>query len=122
MSTNGIAILGIAGRFPGAPTIDTFWKNLCDGVESITTFPDEELARSGIDRETLQNPAYVKARATVSEAELMDPQHRVFLETAWHALEDAGYDPAKYSGAIGAYAGLSLNTYLLENVCNDPRI
>ena len=137
MIANGIAIVGIAGRFPGAPTIDTFWRNLCDGVESITTFPDEELASSGIERETLQNPAYVKARATVSEveffdseffgitpreAELMDPQHRVFLETAWHALEDAGYDPAKYSGTIGAYAGLSLNTYLLENVCSDPRI
>jgi natural product biosynthesis luciferase-like monooxygenase protein/amino acid adenylation domain-containing protein len=137
MSAHGIAIVGIAGRFPGAPTIDTFWRNLCDGVESITTFRDEELARTGIGRETLQNPAYVKARATVSEveffdseffgitpreAELMDPQHRVFLETAWHALEDAGYDPAKYSGMIGAYAGLSLNTYLLENVCSDPRI
>jgi acyl transferase domain-containing protein len=95
MSTNGIAIVGIAGRFPGAPTIDIFWKNLCDGVEAITTFADEDLARSGIDRETLQNPGYVKARATVSdveffdseffgitprEAELMDPQHRVFLK------------------------------------------
>jgi amino acid adenylation domain-containing protein/natural product biosynthesis luciferase-like monooxygenase protein len=137
MTTDGIAIVGIAGRFPGAPTIERFWRNLCDGVESITTFTDAELAGSGIDAETLQNPAYVKSRATLSdveyfdseffsitprEAELMDPQHRIFLETAWHALEDAGYDPAKYSGAIGAYAGLSLNTYLLENVCSDPRV
>jgi iturin family lipopeptide synthetase A len=135
MSTEGIAIIGMDGRFPGAETLDKFWQNLCHGVESITRFTDEELIRTGIGAEKLRDPAYVKARATMTgaelfdagffgftphEAELMDPQHRIFLETAWHALEDAGYDPEQYSGAIGVYAGLSLNTYLLANLCSDP--
>jgi phthiocerol/phenolphthiocerol synthesis type-I polyketide synthase E len=126
MSTEGIAIIGAAGRFPGAQNLTEFWNNLCAGVESIARFTDEQLLATGIDPADLRNPSYVKARATLSgveffdseffgltsrEAELMDPQHRFFLETAWHALEDAGYDPARFGGAVGVYAGLSLNTY-----------
>jgi amino acid adenylation domain-containing protein len=137
MSTEGIAIIGAAGRFPGAQNLTEFWNNLCAGVESIARFTDEELLATGIDPADLRNPCYVKARATLSgveffdseffgltprEAELMDPQHRLFLETAWHALEDAAYDPARFSGAVGVYAGLSLNTYLLTNLCSDPAV
>ncbi|HZC36458.1 MAG TPA: amino acid adenylation domain-containing protein [Chthoniobacterales bacterium] len=137
MSTEGIAIIGAAGRFPGAQNLTEFWNNLCAGVESITRFSDEELLATGIDPANLRNPSYVKARAklngveffdseffglTSREAELMDPQHRFFLETAWHALEDAGYNPERFDGAVGVYAGLSLNTYLLTNLCSDQTV
>jgi iturin family lipopeptide synthetase A len=137
MSSEGVAIVGIAGRFPGAASIHEFWRNICSGVESIATFDDHELVSSGVDPAMLADPAYVKARGllpgvdlfdaqffgfTPREAELMDPQHRVFLETAWHALEDAGYNSEQFNGAIGVYAGLSLNTYLLANLCGDPKV
>jgi iturin family lipopeptide synthetase A len=137
MSNEGIAIIGMAGRFPGAQNVEEFWRNLSAGVESIARFTDTELAESGVDSATFNNPAYIKARATLSdvdlfdaeffgftprEAALMDPQHRLFLETAWHALENAGYNSDKYPGAIGVYGGLSLNTYLLANLCADPKL
>ena len=124
-----IAIIGMAGRFPGASDIETFWDNLCNGVELISFFTDQELIAAGIDAELLNQPNYVKARATLQgvelfdaaffgihprEAESMDPQHRLFLECAWHALEHAGYDSARYQGRIGLYAGVGMNTYLLH--------
>ena len=126
-----IAIVGMAGRFPGAKNINQFWQNLRDGVESISFFSDEELASSGIDPAVISDPNYVKARGVTEdaewfdasffgynprEAEIMDPQHRVFLECAWEALENAGYDAEKYNGLIGVYAGISMNTYLLNNL------
>ena len=122
-----VAIIGMAIRFPGADHPDKFWQNLRDGVESITFFTDEELEASGIPARVLADPAYVKARGrlkdiewfdasffgiTPREAELMDPQHRLFMECAWQSLENAGYDPASYPGAIGVYAGVGLNTYM----------
>lgn len=122
-----IAIVGMAGRFPGAATIDQFWRNLRDGIESITFFTDEELKASGVSQSALDDPAYVKARGVLDdiemfdapffgiharEAETMDPQHRLFLETAWESLENAGYNPESYQGAIGVYAGVGMNTYL----------
>src|SRR5262245_2431685 len=112
----GIAVIGLAGRFPGARHIDEFWQNLSAGRESISTFSDEELLASGIDPSLLADPNYVKARGILGDAdlfdaaffgfspkvaELMDPQHRLFLECAWAALEDAGYDSEKYAGRIG---------------------
>ena len=126
-----IAIVGMAGRFPGARNLDEFWHNLCHGVESITFFTDAELTSVGIDPDTIRAPQYVKARGIIAdaesfdaaffgytprEAELMDPQQRVFLECAWEALEHAGYDAATYHGALGVYAGLSMNTYMLHNL------
>src|SRR5436305_12649637 len=93
-----IAIIGMAGRFPGAANIDAFWRNLRDGVESITFLTDGELAARGVDQATLCDPGFVKAAATLDnveafdapffginlrEAELIDPQHRFFLECAW---------------------------------------
>jgi acyl transferase domain-containing protein/acyl-CoA synthetase (AMP-forming)/AMP-acid ligase II/acyl carrier protein len=119
-----IAVIGMAGRFPGARSIGEFWNNLKAGMESISFFSDEELSEGGLDRRLLENPDYVKARGlledldyfddsffgyTPLEAEQLDPQMRVFFECAWEVLEDAGYDPFKYSGLIGVYAGASPN-------------
>jgi len=126
-----IAIIGMVGRFPGADNIEQFWENLCNGIESITFFSDQELLEAGVDPELLNNPHYVKANAIVPdidcfdahffginprEAAIMDPQQRVFLEYAWHALEAAGYDAQRYEGRIGVYAGSSISTYLLNNL------
>jgi acyl transferase domain-containing protein len=124
-----IAVVGMAGRFPGARDVDEFWQNLCEGVESISFFSDDELVAAGVDPALVRDPSYVKARGVLKEidlfdasffgfypreAELMDPQHRLFLECAWQALEDAGYDPERYGGLIGVFAGVSMNTYLLS--------
>jgi acyl transferase domain-containing protein/thioesterase domain-containing protein/acyl carrier protein len=122
----------MAGRFPGARNTSEFWKNLCDGVESITFFSDEELEQAGIDPTVLGDPRYVKAKGVLAdadmfdasffgmnprEAELTDPQQRVFLECAWEAIESSGYDPETYDGSIGVFAGASgLDTYLLGNL------
>lgn len=132
-STSGVALIGMAGRFPGARNIDEFWRNIRDGVSSITFFSDEELAAEGITPDLLANPLYVKAGAvlddvelfdasffgfTPREAEIMDPQHRFFLECAWEAIENAGYDGETFDGRIGVYAGASLNRYLLNIYSN----
>ncbi|WP_407884225.1 SDR family NAD(P)-dependent oxidoreductase [Scytonema sp. NUACC26] len=133
-----IAIVGMAGRFPGAKNVDEFWQNLREGVESISFFSDEELEAQGIDPALLKNQNYVKANGLLSdvemfdasffgftpkEAEIMDPQHRLFLECAWEVLENAGYNSETYDGQIGVYAGAGLNAYLLYNlVSNRDRI
>ncbi len=134
-STQGIAIVGMAGRFPGARDVEAFWKNLRNGVESISFFSDDELVAAGVDPAHLKDPNYVKARPVMDDAEFfdasffgftpadaanMDPQQRVFLECAWEALENAGCDPERFDGAIGLYAGLNRNTYLLANLCTNP--
>ena len=121
-----IAIVGMAGRFPGAPTIDEFWHNLSGGVESIARMSDEELLQAGVPLSYLSNPNYVKASPLLEEpghfdaaffgfspmeARTMDPQHRILLELAHEALEHAGYDPERYSGRIGVFTGSALNTY-----------
>ncbi|MBE9167120.1 SDR family NAD(P)-dependent oxidoreductase [Pleurocapsales cyanobacterium LEGE 06147] len=125
-SLEAIAIIGMAGRFPGAKNLEEFWQNLRDGVESVSFFPEEELLASGIERSLLDTPNYVKAGAVLEdidlfdasffdfnpkEAEITDPQHRLFLECAWEALENAGYDSQKYEGRTGVYGGASLNNY-----------
>ncbi|WP_414582650.1 SDR family NAD(P)-dependent oxidoreductase [Scytonema sp. PCC 10023] len=134
-STNGseIAIIGLAGRFPGAKNIEEFWENLQNGIESISFFSDEELLSSGISSSLLKDPNYVKANAILEDAELFDasffgfnpreaeitdPQHRIFLECACEALENAGYDSQTYKGAIGVYGGSSLSSYLLNIYLN----
>ena len=123
----GIAIVGMAGRFPGAPTLAEFWQNLRNGVESVSFFSVEELAAAGVPKSLLNDPDFVRAKGVLadadtfdadffgyipSEAEMMDPQQRVFLECAWSALEDAGYDPARYPGLISVFGGMSQTTYL----------
>jgi len=122
----GIAIVGMAGRFPGAATLEQFWENLRAGVESIVPFSDAEVRNSGVDPALLANPRYVKAGGVLDdiagfdaaffgfnprEATLMDPQQRLFLECAWEALERAGYAPAHCPGRVGVYAGVSSSDY-----------
>ncbi len=126
-----IAIIGMAGRFPGARNIEAFWENLKNGVEGIRFFSEEELREAGIAETQLRDPNYVKARGVLGdadrfdarlfdfaprEAEIIDPQHRVFMEIVWEALERAGYDPEKYDGLIGLFAGVGMNTYLLNYI------
>jgi acyl transferase domain-containing protein/thioesterase domain-containing protein len=132
----GVAIISIACRFPGARTIDEFWHNLRNGIESVTTLSDDDLLSAGVNARTFRDPRYVRRVAIVEdadlfdasffgftprEAEIMDPQHRVFLECASEVLESAGYDPERYAGRIGVFAGASPNTYLL-NLYSHPEI
>ena len=134
---NDIAIIGLEGRFPRARNIEEFWKNLRDGVHSISFFNPEEMEFAMGDRADLDNRSYVKAGGvlddvesfdalffgfTPREAEIMDPQHRIFLECAWTALEDAGYDPETYRGRIGVYAGAGMNNYLFNVLSNHERL
>lgn len=132
---NKIAVVGMACRFPGANNLNEFWSNLIEGRDTIKHFTDEELAKHEYDFENLKNnPDYVKARGILSdidkfdagffgmtprEAAGTDPQHRIWLETAWEALENAGCDPFTFPGAIGVFAGGYLNTYLLNNILRD---
>ncbi|MDJ0591875.1 MAG: SDR family NAD(P)-dependent oxidoreductase [Pleurocapsa sp. MO_226.B13] len=126
-----VAIIGMSCRFPGADNLEEFWDNLCNGVESISWFSDEEVINSGVDAELINNPNYIKASPILDniedfdadfwgyspkEAQLLDPQQRLFLECAWEGLEDAGYDPFTYSGDISLYGGAATNTYLLNNI------
>ncbi|MCP4147168.1 MAG: SDR family oxidoreductase [bacterium] len=119
-----IAVIGLAGRFPGAQNIKEFWHNLKNGIESVTFFSHAELEEAGIPTEYLEDPSYVKAGGLLEgienfdadffgyshrEAEIMEPQLRIFHESAWTALEDAGYEPATYSGLIGLFAGTTPN-------------
>lgn len=128
-----IAIVGMAGKFPGADNIKEFWKLLKEGREAIQFFKEEELLEAGVDPQLIKNPNYVPARGIIKdedkfdanffdffprEAEVMDPQHRVFLETAWHALEDAGYTAESFEGLIGVFAGVSMNTYIYSYILN----
>ncbi len=132
-----VAIIGMSGRFPGARNIKEFWHNLQHGVESISFFTDEELEASGVDASVLRHPNYVKAKAILEdidlldasffgfnprEAEIMDPQHRLFLECAAEALGHAAYNPETFKGAIGVYAGLSMNSYYLTNLSSNRDI
>ncbi|HEY6186084.1 MAG TPA: amino acid adenylation domain-containing protein [Pyrinomonadaceae bacterium] len=131
-----IAIIGMAGRFPQARSIEQFWQNLRDGVESVSFFSDAELLSAGVDPQLLKHPNYVKAGVFLEdidqfdalffgynprEAEAMDPQHRLFLECAWEALERAGYDAERYGSPIGVFAGAGPNAYL-HNLYSHPEI
>ena len=132
-----IAIIGMAGIFPDAQNIEEFWQNLQDGKESIRFFTDEELKSSGVDLSILNNPNYVRAGSVLKDvesfdasffgfnprdAEIIDPQQRIFLESAWQALESAGYDSKQYKGLIGVYAGMGINNYYLINLFSNQNI
>lgn len=134
---DGIAIVGMSGRFPGAHDVDAFWKNIKDGIESITHFDPADLdipvepphagdASSGFvcAKGMLDDIDMFDARFfgyLPREAEQMDPQHRIFLELCWEAIEHAGHDPHRYPGAIGVYGGCYMDTYLMWNLCSDPK-
>jgi acyl transferase domain-containing protein len=125
----GVAIIGMTGRFPGAQNLTQFWRNLREGVESVSFFSDSELRLAGVDPAIRSDPDYVGAGGALAgidlfdagffgfnprEAEAMDPQQRLFLEVCWEALEHSGYDPGKYSGSIGVYAGTGFSTYFFN--------
>ena len=131
VASGEVAVIGIAGRFPGARNIDEFWENLKNGVESIQMLSDEELMASGVASQVLQNPRYVRAKGVLDgveyfdaqffgyspkEAEVMDPQIRLLHECVWEALEHGGYNPETYGGSIGLYAGSSSNFHWLQKI------
>jgi amino acid adenylation domain-containing protein len=129
-----IAIVGMSGRFPGARNLEEYWENLRLGRESISFFTDKELIEVGVDPELLRDPATVKARGILDdvslfdaaffginprEAQIMDPQQRLFLECAHEALEHAGYGADNGRRRIGIFAGTGVNTYLLNNLLSN---
>ncbi|MEI7980729.1 MAG: beta-ketoacyl synthase N-terminal-like domain-containing protein [Bacteroidota bacterium] len=128
-----VAIIGMACRFPGAKNINEYWQNLVNGIESITTFTDEELIGAGVDPMVFRQPNYIRNRGIINgaeffdaeffgftprEAELMDPQQRIFLECAWHALEDAGCDPYTAKEHIGVFGGTGTPLHLVSTMEN----
>ncbi|MBW4428170.1 MAG: SDR family NAD(P)-dependent oxidoreductase [Nostoc desertorum CM1-VF14] len=134
---NDIAIIGMNCRFPGASNLEEFWQNLRDGVESISFFSDAEVETIHIGSHLSNHPNHVKAAGILGdvelfdaaffgysprEAEIIDPQARLFLEAAWNALENAGYDAEAYQGRIGIYGGNSVNTYFLFNLFSNPKL
>ncbi|MFC9712567.1 beta-ketoacyl synthase N-terminal-like domain-containing protein [Paenibacillus sp. NPDC056933] len=130
-----IAVIGMSCSFPQAKGLEQFWELLRSGKEAISFFTDEELLERGVSRDRLNDPNYVKAASIMedhdvfdagffgispNEAKSMDPQHRIFLEGCWEGLEHAGYDPEKYDGDIGIFAGVGMNTYLFEVLGKNP--
>ncbi|PEL52429.1 type I polyketide synthase [Bacillus wiedmannii] len=134
---NEIAIIGMSGRFPGAQNVEEFWYNLHQGIESIKFYSDEQLREFGLDEEMIKNPNFVNAVSmpanidcfdanffgmSIREAEITDPQHRLFLECCWESLENASYAPSSFPGSIGVFAGSSISTYLLNNLLHNREV
>jgi phthiocerol/phenolphthiocerol synthesis type-I polyketide synthase E len=132
-----VAVIGMAGRFPGSPNVDAFWQNLRDAREGITFFSDDEMRAEGVSEELLARPNYIKARGAVDgvdkfdasffnyrarDAELMDPQIRFFLETSWEAMESSGYDFTEFKGSVGVYAGASSPSYFFHHYIKDKSV
>ena len=129
---DGVAIIGMAGRFPGARNVGEFWRNLLAGVESISRFERDELEPSMLEDPGARDRAgYVPVRGVLDgiemfdaeffginpkEAQILDPQQRLFLEAAWEALERAGYEPTTTGGTVGVFAGMGNNTYFAANL------
>ncbi|PCK01491.1 MAG: hypothetical protein COA42_23000, partial [Alteromonadaceae bacterium] len=132
-----IAVIGFSGRFPGANNVDEFWQNLREGIDSLQTLSDEYLLQQGVSPELIQHPDYVKAARmldgydlfdadffgyTPKEAEVIDPQQRLFLEGAWSGIEHAGYDVQHLNVPVGVFAGVGSNSYMLNNILPNPEI
>ena len=132
-----VAVVGAAIRAPGANDLTQFWNNLSGGLESIRQYSDHQLSAAGVSNDLINHPDYVKSGApldeadcfdaavfgyTPHEAEVMDPQHRVFLESAWSALENAGYAPGGIESRVGVFAGCGMNTYLLRNLISNRNL
>jgi len=130
-----IAVIGMAGRFPGAEDVAALWRNLRAGVESIRRFSAAELEAEGVPAALLADPRYIPAKGVLDgietfdaeffgfpprEAELLDPQQRLFLECAWEVCESAGYDPQTYPGRIGVYAGAGYSSYMTNQLLANP--
>jgi acyl transferase domain-containing protein len=134
---NCVAIVGMAGRFPGARDLGDFWRNLRDGLESVRFLSPEEMAAAGVTARAAADPAWVPAVAMPDgidefdapffgishrEAEILDPQHRLFLEACWAALEDAGHAPGTGGGMVAVYGGATTSTYLLFNLSRNRQV
>ena len=135
---SGVAIVSMVGRFPGARDVDSFWEMIRDGREGISFFTSEELIESGISPKLVNNPNYVRARGMLPdierfdarffgysprEAEILDPQQRLFLESCWEALEAAGYTAEGAEGTIGVFAGsIGGSTYLNQNLIGNQQL
>ena len=132
-----VAVVGMAGRFPGARDVDELWRNLVAGVESVRRFSDAELDAEGVPAEVRREPGFVAAGAVLDdverfdarffgygprEAEILDPQHRLFLEWCWQALEDAGCDPRRDRRPVGVWGGTDVNTYLLFHLLGNREL
>ncbi len=132
-----IAVIGMSGRYPKSRNLDEWWDNLRNGTELISFFSEQELLDQGVPPEVLANDHYVRAGSVLEdaamfdakffgfnprEAEIIDPQDRVFLESAHEALEHAGYMAENYNGRIGVYAGESMNLYLLNNIYSNKSV
>ena len=135
--SHAVAIVGMAGRFPGASDLDAFWNNLKNGVESLVPFSDAELDAAGVTPAQRANPNHVRQGTVLKgadlfdaaffglsprEAQIVDPQQRIFLECAWEALEHAGYAPGAIERAVGVYGGATMNTYLISQILRDPAL
>lgn len=134
---NAIAVIGMAGKFPGADNLSEFWSNLKNGVESISFFTNEELLEAGLDSNILEQPNYIKAKGIVDkhdyfdanffnysahEADVTDPQLRLLLECSREAIEAAGYSPEIFDGKIGAFIGTDPNYNWVSHVKNNQKI
>lgn len=132
-----VAVVGMACRFPGAENPVEFWRLLREGRESLTELSNESLRRAGVPDSLLSNPDYVRAGMHLQKMEqfdpgffgfspldgrILDPQHRHFLECSWEALEDAAYDPFRFDGAIGVFAGSGQSVYLPSNLLTNPQL
>lgn len=137
ITENDIAIVGMAARLPGAPTIDRYWSNLRGGVESVVRYTREQLIEAGEAPQLIDSPNYVPAGAPLDgvemfdgeffgfspkEAAILDPQHRQFLEVAWEALEDAGWPPERFDGSIGLFGGVGMGAYFAFNLLSNPEL
>ncbi len=135
MDSQDIAIIGMAAHLPGASNVEQYWSNLREGVESIQHYSDEQLIEAGVSASRLKDSSYVKAGAPLTDMEMfdasffgfspkegmiLDPQHRHFMECSWEALENSGYDPSRFNGAIGVFGGSGHNTYLPYNLLTNP--
>ena len=132
-----IAVVGMSGRFPGAQSVEQLWSNIVAKKESISFFGYDELAQAGVSKELLDDPDYVRAKGALDdikgfdaeffgfsprEAQITDPQQRIFLECCWESLEDAGVAPSRFDGRIGVYAGMGMNNYLFRNLSSNPEL
>ena len=132
-----IAVIGMAGRFPGAPDLKTFWSNLRNGVEAVQYLSEDELLAAGESIDNIRDPSYVRASAKLDDidkfdaaffgmsprdAAVFDPQHRVFLECAWEAFEHAGYVGDRIDGAVGVFASCGLSQYMFKNVLANEQV
>jgi acyl transferase domain-containing protein len=132
-----IAIVGMAGRFPGAPDVDTLWQRVRAGEDCLVDLDPSELIAAGLPASLVDAPDYVRRAGVMADidqfdpaffgigkrdAAIMDPQHRHLLEVVWEAIESSGYVPERFDGAIGVFAGCGVNTYLINNLLSNPQM